>query len=102
MNDDSTTRTLVIEEDITIASVQSVVDSIKGLELSSGEILALDMQSTCNMSTPGVQLLFSLDKMLRADGGKLMLRSSDHLKENDMFKSAGFSSHIEEWSQSDD
>lgn len=91
----NTSQTLVIPSILDITSAETFLASLK--DISPLSALTLDAEKVERITTPGVQLLLSIDNSLKKGGGKFILQSS-----SDVFNTAlidlGFEDKLNEWS----
>ncbi len=69
-------QTLHLPPVFSIETVEAVASEIAALPLNAGTTLILDASATEILTTPGAQLLLSLDKTLSQIGGTLCLRNA--------------------------
>lgn len=69
------TFSFVLPIEMTIDVIESVAAEMKQLSLSEKSSLLLDGKQLENITTPGLQLIVSLEKTLTGQGGSLTLKN---------------------------
>ncbi len=90
------TQTYNLPAELTIENIEALSNDLKKLATDNGIALTLDASQTETITTPGVQLLLSLDKLLSSNGGKLIIYQSKGVL-NDTFSLLGLNEQLAKW-----
>lgn len=85
----------VLPEDMTIQTVEELVVELRELSPAGG-VLLLDAGRVENITTPGIQLLLSLEETLNVSGDSLRLINT-HEGQDDPFIALGLGGKWQEW-----
>ena len=85
---------------LTIENVRRVSEGIKAQGLKPGDTLEIDAALTEAITTPGMQLLLSLERTVAPAGGKLAILRAKTAFTN-AFRLAGLEQQLTKWGKSD-
>lgn len=92
-------KTIILPFAISISTVEALADEIRTHAAEASLSLTLDAANTEILTTPGIQLLLSLEKTLEQTGGDLrLINAKDTL--TSVFQTLGLKEKFERWSQS--
>lgn len=92
---ENNTLTLVVPPALDIINAESFLTSLK--DTAPDTALTLNAEKVERITTPGVQLLLSIDSTLTKGGGKLTLQSPSEIFNNALID-LGFEDKLNEWS----
>jgi len=101
MSDNEATQSFQLPTTLVIGNIEEIFVQFKQIDFKNSVPFSLDASQVKSITTPGVQLILSLERTLKEHNSNfLLVNASENFKES--FRTLGLGNKLESWSAGND